>query len=146
MTDDLDSKSDGELNELFSVEVAGFVLFTGVGEPPMSEAQRAEPWCQRTRDGIFYIGEPYKLSHHHAPQTWGYMWTRPKYCADANAVLPWLKKWHSGHGWNGETYVVTVTHLNPHLRESRQWFGMSPSFARASVIALLRAKRAEQKP
>ncbi len=67
----------------------------------------------------------------------------PNYCADANAVLPWLEKSEQpprihralchklGWLWYVDLNVMAM--------------GIAPTFPRAAVIALLTAKRAETK-
>ncbi len=62
------------------------------------------------------------------------------YCADANAVLPLLNK----HRWN---CFHSAGKFEVEIDEGRDGnpFGISLSFARSAVIALLTAKRAETK-
>lgn len=146
MTDSLDTLSDQALNELFAVEVAQYVLYTERRQPPMSTLETPERWCYRDREGNFYLGEPYPL---HADAfkeiglRHGYMWGRPKFCTDANAVLPWLEKrvvrinrYGASCGDDPEWQAV--------IDESRVWFGVAKTFPRAAVLALLRATRASK--
>jgi hypothetical protein len=65
----------------------------------------------------------------------------PGFCTDANAVLPWLGKLPEfAVDYNGRRYLV---HIHRHFAEGFP-FGEAPTFARAAVLALLRAKRAEK--
>lgn len=67
------------------------------------------------------------------------------FCSDANAVLPWLEKqrWHTAPRYPAEPYSVAVRLPPGVLVGGVDWdAGQAPTFARAAVIALIRAKRA----
>jgi hypothetical protein len=149
MSDDLDTLSDAQLNELFAVEAAGYVLYTERREPPMSKLETPERWCYRDREGTFYLGEPYSLhadAYAEIGLRHGYMWARPKFCADMNAVLPVLEKyqWQStrwdgrkcGREADGLTYWVNVP-----MGAAGSTEGVAPTLARAAVLALIRWAR-----
>lgn len=122
--DDLDAKTDAELNELFLREVAGWFP-----EPNNKSFWRTH-WPRDNDNFKGYQGpEP---SHFH-----NVMLPRP--CTDANAVLPWLekeKRWEINYfgdaQWKEKAYCAEV----------RGFRVLAPTFARAAVLALLRAKRA----
>ncbi len=60
-------------------------------------------------------------------------------CADANAVLPWLEKHgHAGAEFRGGSWFVFLWSMADVPQAT------APTFARAAVIALLRAKRAQK--
>lgn len=144
MKDDLDSKTDAQLNELFAVEAAQYQLYPERREPPMSKLEKPEQWCYHDRDGVFYLGEPYALHRDAFAEIglrWGYMWARPKFCSDVNAVLPAMEKAghfplimrpHHGEGME-RVYEVLF-----HGIEQRSY---APTLARALVLALIRAAR-----
>lgn len=148
-TDELDQKTDAELNEIFTVEVAEYVLHDKPFQPPMSKLEVAERWCYRDRDGNFYLGEPYalhKAAFEEIGLRWGYMWTRPKFCTDANSVLPWLEK-HRPWGCDSEDPKMTNTwriQVGCSVIGGDMEFARSQTFARSAVIALIRAKRASK--
>lgn len=121
--DNLDQKTDAELNELFAVEVEGRKLTSRYelnGGPTGIAFDHAKFWVENGK--------------------WVYV---PPFCTDANAVLPWLEKggWHAAHNKveGASPYSVRIfgspTHWSTYHAEV-------PAFARAGVIALLRAKRA----
>ncbi len=87
--DNLDSKTDAGLDELFAVEVTG---------------------ARRT----------------------------PPFCTDPAAVLPWLEK--CAHGWDCSFQVGQCLSGNYRVRFDGHC-GVSNSFARSAVLALLRSKR-----
>lgn len=144
MTDNLDTLSDGELDEVFAVEVANIpALFTLMkrgyyyrqnGNGYTSRIEEAWRVTEAVADQYVYPhDEP--VTKHRLPHG--------EFSADANAVLPWLLKafrFHA-HGDAGEVTVqaeISATHwLIPQ--------STAPTFARAAAIALIRAKRA-QKP
>lgn len=132
MTDDLDNKTDRELNEIFAEEVAGWTPHRGLMH---TEFSRGSEWLTDA----------------------------PRFCTDANAVLPWLGNHHwrgNSNGCSGSNsdryphYTIFVTERP--VAECPERFGrehcgdsfvgdlIAPSFARAAVIALIRAKRAEK--
>lgn len=124
MSDELESKTDAELNELFAVEVAGWRWHTF--------PNGALPSVKHWKDA----DDKYTSIH-----------TAGNVCTDANAVLPWLEKhpnavlvlvdgaWHCDLNCEegaGETFnIVTVASSE------------AKTFARAAVLALIRAKRAK---
>lgn len=115
MTDSLDSKTDGELNELFAVEVAGWMR---------SEERACDWWIPGA--GLAQ-GEPLV------------------FCTDANAVLPFLPREPSGNFWvchagyMGHRVCIHGGTCADILAEAHD-----KTFHRAAVIALLRAKRARK--
>lgn len=124
-TDDLDSKSDRELDELFAVEVGCHI------RPAKGHRLIAE-------DGYLLIldRKGKRVSKHATPAV----------TTDANAVLPWLSKfiWEAqGHAVGfGNTCRVWLP--GTVVLEVKSHAGSSPTFPRAAVLALLRAKRAEK--
>ncbi len=139
---ELDLMSDVELNKLFGAEICGYEPgWSGTGISKVSDGVR---WIENGR---------YRFIYHHQI---------PDYCTDANAVLPWLVKhhWrgHSNGASGGETpyphFSIKVTEIptedrpdrfgNEHLGHCFEGISLVRSFARAAVIALLRAKRATQ--
>lgn len=126
MSDDLDSKSDAQLNEAFAVEVAGWRAIKNLGG--------AGGFLAIDPRGECYIdlgGTPGRAIALNAPN----------FCIHAEAVLPCLEKGTVSASRvditdTPDAWRVTVPGATA--------FGSS--FARASVIALLRAKRAEKGP
>jgi hypothetical protein len=117
MTDDLENKTDTELNELFAVEIATMERLTHL------------LW-------VFPGGLAQPLT----------------FCTDANAVLPWLEKWHvrsdriTDHQF-GARWHITIFALDPSPHENGApvaHCAAHASLARAAVTVLLRAKRAEK--
>lgn len=111
MTDQLDQAADAQLNELFAVEVAGWI--------PTGESSRGLECI---------VDEP---EHAHMAVA--------NFTADANEVIPWLQQ-------HGPYLSIEICGLEWHIRIGDYDFsrnvGISQSFCRAAVIALLRAKRA----
>ncbi len=129
MNDDLDSKSDSELNEIFAVEVMGKILY----EDKQPGANGRKYWEEDGGSTVFYLPD----------QT---------FCADANAVLPWIEvqadtapHQQAAAQFNGtEWSVVLFTDFDcPHPGSRR---GVASTFARAAVIAIIRVKRANTAP
>ncbi len=128
-TDDgLDAKSDSELNELFAVEVLRKTLFTD--ERPGGKKRKY--WEENGGSTVFYLPD----------QT---------FCTDANAVLPWLEKGfvtaYRGDGISeviGETASWTIHVRFADAAPGNSHTATAPTFARAAVICLLRAKRASR--
>lgn len=117
MSDDLDTKTDAQLDELFAVEVAGWHR-----QEERWPSQPYTRWTWRDKPG----GDIRACDL--------------RFTTDANAVLPWLEK----HGWKGTSdgqraAVVVLAGPDQQVHEVR---GIAPTFARAAVIALIRAKRA----
>lgn len=144
-TDTLDQATDAELNELFAVEVAGFIMHPTSSEPSMSRLDVPEKWCYRDRWDQFYIGDPYDCRNLGLEHKWGYMWHRPVFATDANTVLLWLEKHPTI-----EIYRVYQLGGNGLVDESLPllWSvsiggpSAAPTFARAACLALIRARRA----
>lgn len=141
----LEELTDQELSEAFAVECVGYVLFDKPMEPPMSRLEVPEKWCYRDRSGNFYIGEPYAVHPETTKEigvTFGYMWHRPKFAADANAVLPFVQ----AHD--------IVCHFVPdnglwHLRTysaSPMLFSEAKILARAACLILIKSQRAATAP
>ena len=130
-----------KINEAVAVHCAGYVLYPGPGEPPMSKLETPEPWCYRDHQGRFYLGEPYGvhgLGRAEMGLTFGYMWTRPKFTEDANAVLPLLEK--------GEMVVGHEPGKNHRVQfwiNDAYALGAASSFPLAACLALLRAQGVE---
>ncbi len=128
MSDDLDNKSDAELNELFAVEVAGWQ----VGNHGLF-------WDSDNREAHIIKGGLL-----HQKRTAMGLPSEPQFCVDfctdANAVLLWLEKgawnlWFEGKQW----YRVTVE-----VGLVGEYDGHAPTFARAAVLALIRGARAKR--
>lgn len=121
MNDDLDSKTDAELNELFAVEVA--------------ELEKCDAWLP-----AFHWSTGFQKGHcDHVNCTPRQLWPR-QYCTKADLVLPWLEK--AGYcaeyfGGNGNTVVFIDG--PPKSRA-----GNAKGFARAAVLALIRMHRAKK--
>lgn len=118
MTDDLDKKTDDHLNALFSEEVAGIRPICHCGDYVDTHGHNSghSPVVMKDAD-------------------------EPNWCSDANAVLPWLEKfgWMGTSGAKEGAAVKVLAGPQPHVFEVR---ANAPTFARAAVLALLRAKRA----
>lgn len=115
MTDNLDSLPDSELNQLFAVEVE---CCTRVAPAQWVRDAKRRIWGSRP-------GESFRFP-------------LPEYCTDANAVLPWLGTDWDVRARNGSH--VRVTYYRP--SEQIEGEANNGSFARAAVIALIRARRA----
>lgn len=127
----LDLMTDAELNGLFAVAYAGW-RNTGLirGDKHSNVVAR---W---THDEIKRPG-----SQAHTPRVLkfkdggygGDLW--PTYCTDANAVLPYLEKlsWDSCYTEGQSIHGNYMVRSNGHIARGN-------SFARAAVIALLRAQ------
>src|SRR6185436_12944295 len=135
MNDDLDSKTDAELNELFAVEVAEIFKIVPItsfhkrkgiaalfrGDVIKREgSQPYTPEAIRWKDGK-YGGD--KI---------------PDFCADATAVIPQLNRGR----WNSYFEGEAIHRVTVERGLIGEWDGNAPTFERAAVIALLRAKRA----
>ncbi len=126
MNAELDTMPDAALNELFAVEVAGwrggFVL-----------------WGNPSGGGIPYGND--------AVGCWSPL---PEFAVSADAVLPWLEK---AAIWSNESVSFDDTAQRHYCRVTLQRRGgaigdvgcvaRASTFARAAVIALICAKRAE---
>jgi hypothetical protein len=125
MNDQLDGMSNAELDEIFTVEVAGFVpmdcMLHDVG------AYRGAGSRERS-DGKWIAS--------HIP-----------FCTNANAVLPWLEKHFIETEWcSPGQHHPRETHDNWRIRIPGviAGDGRARTFARAAVLALIRAKRASK--
>lgn len=123
MNDDLDTKTDQELDILFDVEVAKN-KFTHESD---DEAKRDWKTCRN--DWVGYGSR--------ARGCFGCVhWTR-----DAGAMVGWLYKWEEKpmHSWERccDGYVFLY-----HRTDEIVGSGLSKRFAHAAVVALLRATRA----
>lgn len=124
--DNLDALSDAALDEIFAVEVAGWTnIDTYLGRNPL-------PFTRSFRGGTddgLTEGED---------TLWHEIKRLPNFTTDANAVLPWLEKqeW-SLYFDQGEMnpYILTIEY--PEKLKAVE----APTFARAAVLALIRAKR-----
>lgn len=119
MNDDLDQKSDAELNKIFAEEVAGWV--------------NVRPYIRtRTHDGLRILkGHPDRQSTERRV---------PDFATDANAVLPWLEKWrYSDIYWNRITMLWQVRLQNGDHEAS------ASTLARAAAIALIRGERGNRR-
>lgn len=115
-TDNLDTLTDSELNELFAVEVAGL---------------------KKHGEGVDGRG------WYHSPPPMRAISPVGAFTTDANAVLPWLEKELSFN--IDRTHLADDDQLyRVSLRKNRDGIGLGPTLARAAVIALLRAKRASK--
>lgn len=118
--DDLDTLPDAQLDELFSIEVAG----------------PAEHQWYETHDG--------DICNHCGLESW-----MPEekchiaYCADTNAVMPHLSKRHWNAWTQGDDLATRRTYVGIYAEKGER--GYEPShastFARAAVIALIRHAR-----
>ena len=140
MSDDLETKTDAELNNLFAVEVAGWI--------PKSHGLLWDAVGSRSHiiaDGVL----------HRKRTQMGLPTDKPflvDFCTDANAVLPWLEKYGVTHYYTASRGHIVMLYLhgtdkNGTPSSSCAGYYMEPNppttFARATVIALLRAKRAQ---
>ncbi len=119
MSDQLDALPDAALNELFSVEVAGWHR----GNEVRDKTEYRGYWYS-DGPGVEHIGT-----------------FAPPFCTDATAVLPWLAKSHSWQSLydQGEMREYTVDVWAPNHGNAA-----AATFARAAVIALIRAKRSSK--
>lgn len=114
MNDQLEEMQDQQLNELFANHVCSYSIMASV------------------IDGVVLCGA------RDTPGTGAF--PLPSFCTNANAVLPWLEKWHT-----------TAEHIPDRplpwevLCEDDDYcyVGRAASFGRAAVLAVLRAKRAQ---
>lgn len=112
--DELDKMTDAELNEAFAVEVAGWTFKTF----PKGACPDVKHWATAE-------GEPTSI------------YQKGNYCADANAVLPFLLKCRN---WRTESFgsqEIWTTVDAPEYGDA-----VAPTFGRSATLALLRAKRA----
>lgn len=131
MTDDLDHRTDADLNEIFATEVDSWQYVT-ISAREKREGKRAllsKPgvpgFCVIWKDG----------------QMGGT--SIPNYCADTDALIPFLEKlgfWNSAFTSNtGEAPRHRVT-----LGFRDEFDGYASVFPRAAALALIRAKRATE--
>lgn len=131
MSDDLDAKTDSELSELFAVEVAGWVK--KIAMPPFEDQPGIDTLVWFDESGAWVNDDQGD-------------WDKPKFATDANVVLPWLEKFSA---WTLE-YIKAHTVMSYRVNvmaslnaAEPSGYAFSPVFARAAVIALIRAKRAQ---
>lgn len=121
MNHDLEQKSDAELDAIFTTEVAG--------------------WTREPFNKSFWKTHDGKNVH---------ISLVPKFTTDANAALPWLEKHPyvsidrvAGDGW--QVAIMSHTELaSGGYEEGVTAEAWCDTLARASVIALIKAKRAEK--
>jgi hypothetical protein len=128
MSDDLDTKSDAELNELFAVEVAGFIRmdyelydvgeYRGVG-------------ARERSDGKWIANEVPFATNTNAVLPW--LYARPEYCELGKSANGAISK-----GW-----LCVIGNIGCSIADG--WCGEDKP-ARAVVLALLRAKRTDRSP
>lgn len=117
MNDDLDSKTDAEISEIFAVEVAGWR-----DADPTETREHYRSWIPPGKKPIRNC----RYSERPAP-----------FATSADAMLPWLEK----HVAASMSYLP---HANPGgwYASLSSVKVVAPTFARAACIALIRAKRA----
>jgi len=119
MTDDLDTKTDANLSEIFAVEVAGWTFTLGT----------VEKWW-RDGDGDFRGAGFINLPH---------------FATSADAVLPWMEVDFLGkHGNCDMDYRTDSKEWRAHIYTDDGDFSVgsiSPKFARTACIARIRAER-----
>lgn len=125
--DDLDHKTDEELNELFAVEVAG--------------------WTYRTfPDGAL----PHVKHWQDAVQNTVSLHTQGAFCASADAVLPYLDAfmWVARNTLDCGRFAEHLSvpaenglHSVKVITDGIEHVGVASTFARAAVLALIRAKK-----
>lgn len=137
IADELDSLPDSALNELFAVEVAGFAW---VSDHSMRKCWLLAPhslkhpmFAAMTRSLDFDVRDRGSLID---------------WCTDANAVLPWLEKYQNALPcWIAGSWQTTIS---KEVGEGETFDVVAlgdaeaPTFARAAVLALIRAKRASK--
>lgn len=114
-TDDFSAKTDRELEELFVREIAA--------------------WHNGDEKNGEYRGYQYDAKGN-ITQLGLHV---PCFCSSADAVMPWLERWrYADLEWNRitESWQVSL--------QRGEFVGRADTFARAAVIALIRAKRAEK--
>lgn len=128
MSENLDTMSDAELNELFAVEIAGWTIkrFWPSCDMRTDTSKPCHQWYRP--DGSLYSSDPW-------------------FCTDANAVLPWLAKMNSASAvlrtWIATPdWCVTIKECVGENGERLEAQGVAPTFARAAVLALIRINRA----
>ena len=139
MTDDLDTKTDAEISEIFAVEVAGWkeqwLIITG-----------GYFWRPDGRGHTSYVNEAGRYSREYAESCVNQCDHRPTvikkdehqpFATDANAVLPWLGK-YMWSACNHNQYPVEV------IIGFKDYIAGASTFARAAATALIRARRAEE--
>lgn len=112
--DQLDGMTDQQLNELFARQVCSYALMGSIIE------------------GVILCG----VSGSAGPATF----PLPSFCTNANVVLPWLEKWHitAEHVAESPFPWHVVCEDDEHC-----YIGRGPTFPRAAVLAVLRAKCAQ---
>ena len=124
MNDDLDTKSDAELNKLFAVEVAGWRFHKG--NPKEEWVTLHDDWWI-SKEPCDRRGAATMFKRVHA------------FTTDANDVLTWLERWrYADIEWNRITMLWTVS------LQQGQFTGSAPSLPRATVLAILRDQREQR--
>lgn len=119
MSDELDNKTDAELNAAFAVEVAGWKLDSALGSGMSFFVDTANP--QRIRHKTEFT-----------------------FCGDANAVQPFIEKQFMVRSHFGACagMMPWIVEVQPKVDSKCLFTGHGKTFARAACIALLKAKRA----
>jgi len=124
MTDDLDTKTDAQLSEIFAVEVAGWKrAFIKKRNGWVSEkgfAPLPPLFAEDANDVLPWLEKNYEVHINYADRPFG-----------ENFVSQYSDAWH---------YTVTVWPKH----DERGWQGEAKTFARAACIALIRSKRSEK--
>lgn len=137
MTDDLDSKTDVELDKLFALEIAAWQTAKCSAQCPIERGGMRLP-------NYFFDGEMDAWWHPTNERSTGVYAVPPKFATSADVVLPWLARHHYEAFNNAGGGVQIRLHLD---YRTLAW-SSAPfiPFARAAVIALLRAKRSSLPP
>lgn len=132
----LTNPTDDELNAAFAEKVAGWIAPTS--ESPYTESSS--------------VGCPQVNLDFYWKDNRGLCCDGPRFTTSADAVLPWLEKWHDADAQNrdvricrrlaGDWLVTLRTRTNPWEQWVDQW-EEDGDFPRAAVIALLRANGVE---
>ncbi len=134
--DGLDAKSDSELSVLFAHEIVGFKW---IGNPDSRTSHLVRPDFKYNAANWITSQSPTERFKKQVTSA------VPDVCTDANAVLPWLEKllsWRiTGASGAGVGWIVEVDFTPVSENAAMHSLGRAPTFARAAVIALLRAKR-----
>ncbi len=135
---DLDTKTDAELNALFAEEVEGYrwlgVIDTALDNPRPPTSYLLPPESVYVKDPPAGWITCQKPTNRFKRQDTGSV---PSYCASADAVMPWLEQWSLV---DAIRLPIGRWHIGINPGEEMA-SGEAPTFARAAVIALIRAKR-----
>lgn len=119
MSDELDTKTDAQISEIFAVEIAGYIKYTdGTFDDKEVDWEKERPRVVKMKE--------------------------LKFATSADAVMSWLEKHAASNScriirgfssrYNSEAWCVYIACHQ----------AVSSSLARAACIALIRAKRAEK--